>query len=112
MLASDCFTFTTIKSKPDLAISLDEWEDKEDLRLAMFASVKINEIWRWHNQEIEIYNLASKDKYERKVESEALPKLNVKELETFVGNLEEPPSELKRRYKTALRKRLQIRSNQ
>jgi Uma2 family endonuclease len=69
---------------PDLAVEVDITHHPID-RLAIYAGLKINEVWLFNGKTLKFLKLARGGKYRSIQRSEALPRLTPGDIERFLG---------------------------
>jgi Uma2 family endonuclease len=72
-----------IDPPPDLALEIDISSSSLD-RMAIYAALRIPEVWRYDGYDLLVYHLARKSTYRRAERSAAFPHLNLKRFSEFI----------------------------
>jgi Uma2 family endonuclease len=73
----------TTDPPPDLGVEIDISRSSLN-RLAIYAELRIPEVWRYDGDRLRIYSLREKDGYDEVARSRYFPKLNLADLEAFL----------------------------
>jgi Uma2 family endonuclease len=97
----ECYTVGATKERPDLAIEV-VWTHGGIDKLDVYRGLRVREVWIYKDGALELYPLR-RNAYVRIPKSEVLPKLDLRELATYLRATDQTSAV--RRYFKALQKR-------